>query len=384
MSEIDPPAPLRRVIWPQVTLAILGLIAAVVLGRTFIMPVFLAFLLALTFSPIRRFLQRRRVPPPVSALLFVSALAVGFGALALVLSGPIQQYVADRATIAADVERKLRGVSEVIEKVAEASDEVQEMAEGDQPAAETAAPSDEAPQEVIVQGPSVLSRLLTTAPSVMGQIIFTLVLFFFLTASGDMFHEKLVQTASTFKDKKRAIQISHDIERKLSRYFLTITAINAGLGVAVGLALWGLGMPNPLLFGVLAFALNYIPFLGAIAGVLLAFFIAVISFDTVSSALLVAGVYLGLTTIEGQFVTPYAVGRSLKLNPVLVFLAVAFWGWAWSVIGMFIAVPALIVLRVFSEKIPALEGLGIFLSGNEAAPEQRASKEERAAEQTET
>ncbi|PVA06806.1 AI-2E family transporter [Thalassorhabdomicrobium marinisediminis] len=218
----------------------------------------------------------------------------------------------------------------------------------------------------------------------MGQVIFTLVLFFFLTASGDMFHEMLVQTASTFKDKKRAIQISHDIERKLSRYFLTITAINAGLGVAVGLARWGLGMPSPLLFGVLAFAFNYIPFLGAIAGVLLAFIIAVISFDTVSSALVVTGVYLGLTTIEGQLVTPYAVGRSLKLNPVLVFFAVAFWGWAWSVIGMFIAVPALIVLRVFSEKIPALEGLGIFLFGNEAAPEQRAPKEERAAEQAET
>ncbi|MFG6538530.1 AI-2E family transporter [Sulfitobacter sp. CS16] len=383
MSEIDPPVSLRPVIWPQVTLAVLALVAAVVLGRTFIMPVFLAFLLALTFSPIRRFLQRRRVPPPVSALLFVSALAVGFGALALVLSGPIQQYVADRETIAADVERKLRGVSEVIEKVAEASDEVQEVAEGGQSDAETAAPSDEEPQEVVVQGPSVLSQTLTTAPSVMGQIIFTLVLFFFLTASGDMFHEKLVQTASTFKDKKRAIQISHDIERKLSRYFLTITVINAGLGVSVGLALWGLGMPNPLLFGVLAFALNYIPFLGAIAGVLLAFFIAVISFDTLSSALFVAGVYLGLTTIEGQFITPYAVGRSLKLNPVLVFIAVAFWGWAWSVIGMFIAVPALIVLRVFSDKIPALEGLGIFLSGSETTHEQRVSKEKRDAEQAE-
>jgi predicted PurR-regulated permease PerM len=371
----------RPIIWPQATLAILGLIAAAVLGRTFIMPVFMAILLALTFSPIRRFLQRRRVPSPVSALLFVSALVVGVGGLAFVLSGPVQQYVADRESIAADVERKLRGVSEVIKNVSEASDDMQGMAEGGTSDAKTATSSEEAPQEVVVQGPSILARMLASAPSVMGQIIFTLVLFFFLTASGDMFHEKLVQTAPTFKDKKRAIQISYDIERKLSRYFLTITAINTGLGVAVGLALWSLGMPNPLLFGVLAFVLNYIPFLGAIAGVLLTFLIGVISFDTVSSALLVAGVYLGLTTIEGQFITPFAVGRSLKLNPVLVFLAVAFWGWAWSVIGMFIAVPALIVLRVFADKIPALEGLGIFLSGNETALEQRASKAERAAEQ---
>lgn len=384
MADTDPTSQPQAVIWPQTTLAILGLIAAVVLGRTFIMPVFMAFLLALTFSPIRRFLQRRRVPPPVSALFLVSALVVGVGALAFVLSGPIQNYAAQRETIAADVERKLRGVSDIIEQVADASDEMTDMAGGGQPDPEAGETIDNAPQAVVVQGPSILSRTLSTAPAVMGQIIFTLVLLFFLTASGDMFHEKLVQTAPTFKDKKRAIQISYDIERKLSRYFLTITVINACLGVAVGLVLWGLEMPNPLLFGVLAFILNYIPFLGAIAGVLLTFMIGVISFDTVSSALLVAGAYLSLTTIEGQFITPYAVGRSLKLNPVLVFLAVAFWGWAWSVIGMFIAVPALIVLRVFSDQIPALAGLGIFLSGSETAIEQRESQEERAVEQAKT
>lgn len=378
MSDIDPTIPSRPVIWPQATLAILGLIAAVVLGRTFIMPIFMAFLLALTFSPIRRFLQRRHVPASVSALVLVSGLVVGVGALALVLSGPIQEYTADREAIAAEIEWKLRGVSEVIEEVSEASDEVEGMASGGQSDAGSGVSAEETPQEVVVQGPSILSRTLTTAPAILGQIVFTLVLLFFLTASGDMFHEKLVQTAPTFKDKKRAIQIAYEIERKLSRYFLTITVINAGLGTAIGLALWTLGMPNPLLFGVLAFLLNYIPFLGAIAGAVLTFLIAVISFDQVSSAFLVAGAYLTLTTIEGQFVTPYAVGRSLRLNPVLVFLAVAFWGWAWSVIGMFIAVPALIVLRVFSDKIPALDGLSIFLSGNENPAEQRTSAEERA------
>ena len=384
MTDTDQTSKPRAVIWPQATLAILGLIAAVVLGRAFIMPVFMAFLLALTFSPIRRFLQRRRVPPPVSALFLVAALIAGVGALALVLSGPIQEYSAERETIARDLERKLRGVSDVIEKVSEASDEMQDMAVGGTSDAREDDAGDATPQEVVVKGPSFLSRVLSTAPAIVGQIIFTLVLLFFLTASGDMFHEKLVQASPTFKDKKHAIQISYDIERKLSRYFLTITVINAGLGVAVGVVLWALEMPNPLLFGTLAFVLNYIPFLGAIVGVILTFVIGVISFDTVSSALLVAGAYLGLTALEGQLITPYAVGRSLKLNPVLVFLAVAFWGWAWSVIGMFIAVPALIVLRVFSDKIPALEGLSIFLSGSETAMEQRDSKEERAVEQAKT
>ena len=152
MTDTDRTSKPRAVIWPQATLAILGLIAAVVLGRAFIMPVFMAFLLALTFSPIRRFLQRRRVPPPVSALFLVAALIAGVGALALVLSGPIQEYSAERETIARDLERKLRGVSDVIEKVSEASDEMQDMAVGGTSDAREDDAGDATPQEVVVRG----------------------------------------------------------------------------------------------------------------------------------------------------------------------------------------------------------------------------------------
>jgi len=189
---------------------------------------------------------------------------------------------------------------------------------------------------------------------------------FFMIASGDMFYEKIVAVSSTFGEKRRAIGIVYDIERKISRYFLTITVINAGLGLCVGLALGLLGMPNPALFGVMAFALNFIPFFGALVGMALTFAIGIVSFDTVGAAALATGTYLALTSIESQFVTPFSVGRSLKLNPVAVFVAVAFWGWAWSVGGMFVAVPVLIVARAFAEKVEGLHGLGVFLSGRGA------------------
>ncbi|GGL67312.1 AI-2E family transporter [Wenxinia marina] len=340
-------------------LAILAIFGVIVIARSFLMPVFLAFLLSITVSPIRRALAKRGIPSVVTAAVVVAGLLFGVVALAYALSGPVQEYARHSETIAREVESKLRGVNEAIEAVAEATEDVQSMAGAD----EDDVKGEQTQTVVVTQGPGILSRLATTAPAVVGQVVFTLALLFFLTASGDMFYRKIVEASPRFSDKRRALGIAFDIEKKLSRYFLTITVINAGLGVCVGAALWWAGMPNPLLFGVGAFALNFIPYLGAIAGVALTFFLGIVSMETIGQAVLAAGLYLGLTSLEGQFVTPYAVGRSLKLNPVVVFVSVAFWGWAWSFIGMFIAVPTLIAIRVFADHVPKMNALGIFLSG---------------------
>ena len=359
-----PPEPPRaRPAWPGVTLAILALTGAIVLARSFLMPVILAFLLAVTFTPIRRFLGRRGVPPVVTSALIVLTLFVGIGVAVMALSGPIRDYADEMPTIMRDMEIKLRGISEAVKKVSEASEELSNAASG---AADAA--NGDAETVVVASGPGLMSSLAVTAPAILAQALFTLVLLFFLVASGDMFYRKIVQSSATFQDKKRSMEIVRDIERKLSQYFLTVTVINACLGVAIGLTLWWIGMPNPALFGVAAFLLNFIPFLGAIVGIVLTVMIGIVSFDTVGQAFLAGGLYLFWTTLEGNFITPYAVGRSLKLNTVIVFIAVAFWGWAWSVIGMFVAVPLLITVRVFAENIPGLGGVALFLGGEEAPP----------------
>jgi predicted PurR-regulated permease PerM len=331
-----------------------------VLARTFLMPLILAFLLSLTVSPVRRFFNRKGLSDGISAGLIVLALVALCGTAIGGLSGPVREYVEDGPAIMRDVEIKLRGISDLVAKVSDATEQVDELTETD----------GNAPKLAVDTGPGLFTQAVMTVPFITAQALLTLVMLFFLIASGDMFYEKIVAVSPTFRDKRRAIAIVYDIERKISRYFLTITAINAGLGIAIGSVLWLLGMPNPVLFGVLAFSLNFIPFFGALAGVAVTFGIGIVSFDTLSAAGLAAGAYLALTGIEGQFVTPYAVGRSLKLNPVAVFVAVAFWGWAWSVVGMFVAVPVLIVVRALSEKVDGLHGLGVFLSGrgDEAPP----------------
>ncbi|MCX7645191.1 MAG: AI-2E family transporter [Rhodobacteraceae bacterium] len=336
-------------------LFLLAAVASLVLARTFLMPVILAFLLSLTFSPVRRALGRAGMPAWAVATLVTLGLVGGILAALLALSGPVRSYVADAPAILREVEWKLRDVSSALESVSKASAEVERV---------TAGPGPAEPQ-VSIREPGAIERAAWNTPFAVAQFVLTLTLLFFLIASGDLFYEKLVQASPTFRDKRRAIGIAYDIERKISRYFLTIATINAGLGVSIGVTLWLLGMPNPAVFGAMAFLFNFVPYLGAILGTAITLAIGLVTYDHAGPAALAAAAYLTLTTIEGQLVTPYAVGRSLKLNPVVVFVAVAFWGWAWSVIGMIIAVPVLIALRAFCEHVPALAGLGIFLSGRE-------------------
>ena len=357
-----PPRP--RPSWAMIGLFLIAAMAVFVYAKAVLMPVFFAFLLALTFSPVRRAASKIGIPAGISAGLIVLGLLAIVVAGIVGLSAPIRGYIADGPALLAQAEDKIRMISSTVSSVAEAGEQLEEVA---------AAPPDDA-QTVVVKEPGAVAKVAGTAPSVLAQIVLSLALLFFILASDDMFYEKIVHSIPRFKDKRRAVQIIYDVEAKISRYFFTITIINAGLGVCIGLAMWALGMPNPILFGVLAFVFNFVPYVGAVTGVVLSFVVGLLALDTVGQALLAGVAYFTLTSMEGQFVTPYAVGKSLKLNTVAVFLAVALWAWLWSVIGMIVAMPILIVLRVFSEHIPTLHGLGDFLSSRHAELERPRSE----------
>ncbi|MES1924895.1 hypothetical protein T31B1_06190 [Salinisphaera sp. T31B1] len=329
------------------------LLAGIAYARDFLMPVVLAFLLALIFSPIRRFLERRHIPVAVSAFLIVGVLVAALVGGLYSLSGPIRGWVDRAPEIGYQVEHKLQKVMGSAKAVLDAGKKVNELT--------TPGAGDNA-QEVVVRKPGVVEGAAYLAPGIVGQALFTLILLLFLLLSGDMFYEKLVHVLPTFKDKRRAMTIVHDIERKLSHYLLTITTINLGLGVAIGLTMWVIGMPNPLLFGVIGFVFNYVPYVGAVSGIVIATIVGLINFDTLGASILPGLLFFAATTIEGQFITPYFVGRRLEMNAVVIFLAVALWAWLWSIMGMLIAVPLLVTIRVFCEHIPALAGLGDFLS----------------------
>jgi predicted PurR-regulated permease PerM len=193
----------------------------------------------------------------------------------------------------------------------------------------------------------------------------TLILLLFLLASGDMFYEKLVKSLPTLTDKKRGVRIARTVQREVSRYLLTISLINTGLGAVIAAGMLAIGMPNPVLWGVLAALLNFIPYLGSLLGIVLVGLVALVSFDAIWPALLAPLIYLACTAVEAQLVTPLVIGRRLEMNPVVIFLAIAFWGWLWGIVGALIAVPLLVILKVFADHVESLSAAGEFLSARD-------------------
>lgn len=328
-------------------------IGAIYVAKTILLPVVFAFMLTLTLSPVVRFLARHRVHESVSALLVVACFVGVVATGAYSLSGPLSGWVDGAPSLRFEIERKFDRMREPIAAVVGASEQVERIARTDSPAVQT----------VVVRERGLLGLLADNAFSALTIGGITVVLLFFLLASGRMFYEKLVRVLPTLAEKKRAIRVVHAVEAEVSRYLLTITAINCTLGVVIGIAMWALGMPNPALWGVMAALFNFVPYVGALVGVAVVAVVALVSFDSLSSPLLVAAVYWVCTLVEGQFVTPSIVGRRLEMNTVAVFLAVAFWGWLWGVPGALMAVPLLVCLRVLCEHFEGLAKLGEFLGG---------------------
>ena len=349
--------------WAVVGIFLLLVLQALTYGRSFLMPVVLAILLTLVFSPLRRFLGKLKIPPGFAAFLIVGALISTLVVGLFTLTTPVAQWVEDAPRIGREIEYKLRDLRGAAEGLTEAAEQMNDLADGD---AEVAVNREDPEVVVVDQEPNRGLSFAMATPGILAQVVLTLVLLFFLLSSGDMFYEKIVHVMPTFKDKRRAVRIVHDIERKLSRYLFTITLINAGLGVAIGFAMWWYGMPNPILFGMVGFLFNFIPYLGALMGVLLAAGVALVSLDQAWDAAVVGATYLLLTSLEGQFITPYFVGRSLRLNTVMVFLSVMLWAWLWSVVGMLVATPLLVTIRTLCEHIPSLSPVGDFLSARGA------------------
>ena len=339
--------------WQLTGLFIVTAIVVLALARDFLMPVILAFLLALVFKPLTRRMARIGIPPGICAVLVVGALTVGIAYSVIVLSGQVSSWVTRAPQIAYEVETKLQELVRPVSDLAEAGKKIDEMTETE--------PEPDA-QKVKVKDDGILVRVANMAPTIFAQLVFVLVLLFFLLSSGDMFYEKLVHVIPRFKDKRRAVTIAFEIERSLGRYLSTIALINAGLGLSVGLVMWAIGMPTPALFGLAAFLLNFIPYFGALIGIALSVLVGFVAFPGAWWAVAAGASYLLLTAIEGQLVTPTALGRTLNLNTVVVFLSIAFWAWLWSVVGMIIAVPILVVVRVFAEHIDGLRPVGDFLS----------------------
>lgn len=351
---------------------ILMAIYALYFAKAFFMPVILAFLLALTLTPIVRFLRKHGMPDVISATLLV-VLSVSVLAVAgYLLSGPVIDLINNTSSIGQQLTERLAQLRRPFERIVEISRQIEGLTQTSQ---------EPGVQRIAMAQSGLLSQAASNLLSAGTSVLIVFVLSLFLLASGTMFYEKIVQSFPSLSEKKRALRVVYDVEREISHYLLTVAVINTCLGVVIGLGLWALGVPNPQVWGAAAALLNFLPYIGAAITIMLVAIMALISFDSISYALLAPAFVILCDTVEGQFVTPTVVGRRLEINAVAILIAIAFWSWLWGFVGALMAVPLLVVIKVFCDHFDGLSYVGNFLAAQHTGVEdEEISDAEKAAD----
>lgn len=346
--------------WPAlsisaVVLAVLAMLYTMYLARAFFVPIVFAVMLNFLLSPLIRALGRVKVPSPLGAGLVV-LLLIGGGAAGLYsLAGPAQSLAASAPETLSRANTKLRAL--FLARMQKATSQVERAANtlGD--------PAGERPsrQVVVDSSPTIGSRILGGTQVLAAALVEIAILLYFLLAGGDLFLQKFVKVLPRLHDKRKAVSIARAIEAAVSAYLSTALLVNVGEGVVVGLCLWALGMPNAALWGTMIAAVEFIPYLGALTGVIVLGLAGLASFDSVGHALLAPASYLAVNLIQANLVTPMLLGHRLTLNPVAIFVGLTFFFWIWGVAGAFLAVPLLATLKIFCDHVASLAALGEFL-----------------------
>lgn len=334
-------------------LFLLALLYTLYLAKALLVPIVFAILLTVMLRPIVAWLHRRLgLPPALAALIVIGTSLGGLGFAGYALSAPASAWAESLPTEMQEVERKFRGIREHVEGIEKAGKRIEEM---------TKVESGDGTVEVRVREPPLTTFFLGQTWYLAANFFLTVGLLYFLLASDDLFMVKLVRVIPRLTDKKRAVEIVQGIQHDVALYIVTITLVNAGLGTAVGLTMWGFGLPNPALWGVMAAMLNFIPWVGALTGIGILGIVSLTQFEHAEYALLVPAAYFALTAIEGSFITPMILGRRLVLNPVVIFLSLILWGWIWGIPGIFLAVPIMSAIKIVCDNIPALGAIAEFL-----------------------
>lgn len=335
--------------------AVLLVLYTVYFAREFLMPITFAALLSFLFSPVVRALSRVHVPTPLGAAIIVLGLLAVVGAGAYRLSTPAERWIENAPQTMQTARVKLGRIMRPVDKVTSAAATVAS-------ATDSVSGGQKRPQIVVQQGPSLASRAFGTTQRFLTALLEIIVLLYFLLASGDLFLQKLIKVLPNLREKRAAVVIAREIESAISTYLLAAAIINVVEGAVVAGALYLVGMPNPALWGALVALFEFVPYIGAAAMVVILGIAGLTAFDNVGHALLAPAVYLGINLIQGNVVTPLFQGERLALNPVAIFVGLAFWFYVWGVTGAFLAVPLLAAFKIFCDHIESLASVGEFLS----------------------
>jgi predicted PurR-regulated permease PerM len=330
-------------------LFVLALLAAAYVASEIVLPLVFAIILKLLLQPAMRILERLHVPRMLAALLLILVLFGTIVGLGTAISGPAGTWAAKLPEGIPRLQERLSFMREPIDTLQRFLQRVEDFGE--------TGPSAAASE----RGPTLLTKLFTGTRNFASGFFTTVLFLFFLLVSGDIFLHRLVEILPRFSSKRQVVEISQQIESDISAYLVTITIMNAAVGIAMALAMWLTGVGDPILWGTVAFLLNYVPILGTALGVLIFLLAGLLTIDSLWQALLPAALYLGFHLIEGETVTPMLLARRFTLNPVLVIISLVFWFWMWGIPGAILSVPMLAITKIICDSVRPLAAFGHFL-----------------------
>jgi len=335
-----------------VILTFLAVLYTLHLAAPFFLPIVLAILLNLLLSPLVRLLRNHlRMPEPLGAGILIVALlgVVGFGAYRLTPAA--SAWLARAPESLATLQRRIQPLRRPVEQVSEAAEKV-----------EQATDMDKKTPQVEIKGPSLTKQVFGGTTALLSAGMVVIFLTYFLLASGELFLQKLVAVLPHLKDKKTAVRIVRETEAQVSVYLVVTTLINIGVGLVTGAALALLGMPNPVLWGVIAAVLNFVPYIGGLVNTVILALAAFLTFEDTGQALMVPIVFTVINILEGNLITPWILGRRMRLNTVAVFVGLVFWWYLWGIPGAILAVPMMATIKIACDHIASLAPISEFLA----------------------
>ena len=342
----------------QIVLIVLGVIAFLYFARPVVLPVFLACVAGTTLKPLIRWLSCCHIPPALSAAVVLGFLVPAVGIGFFQLGRPALTWMNEAPQHMTELRQRVQKIFPRIARFNQAAAAVNNLGATEEEKKEE---QKKAPTVELKTSRGTSSILNWTGTLLVG-IGETLVLIYLLLASGDLFLQKLVHVMPTLSDKKRAVDVSHEIQQNISNYLFSVSLINIGLGIVVGGRLYFMGVPNAVMWGMLVAVLNFVPYFGPVAGIILLATVGLLTFDTLWTGLLPPAWYLLLHLLEANFITPMLLGRRFALNPVVIFVSLIFWTWLWGVPGALLSVPILVSIKVISDHVPALSPVSELLT----------------------
>ena len=335
-------------------IALLAIVYTLYFGRSFFIPIFFAIELNFLLSPPVRWLYRKlRVPVALTSAVIILGVAGGLSYGIYSLAAPAQNWLTSAPATLDRAGQKLHKIMKPVEQVTRTADQVDKVT--------SVSGSGPAPRTVVVAGPSMGSRFFGTTQSIAGALLEVLVLTFFLLSVGDLFLQKTIKVSSRRMKQQTAIEVAREIESSISRYLMTSAFLNIVEGAVFAGVMYLLKMPNPFLWGALVTALEFIPYVGALTLIAILTIASLTVFDNVGHALLVPGSFIVLNLVQGNVIGPTVMGHRLALNPVAIFIGVAFWWEIWGIAGAFLAVPMLASIKILCERVDWLSGISEFL-----------------------